>query len=47
MSKPSTSASTNAPAPEQIQQQYNRFKNELQAVATKIGELEEDIDEHK
>ncbi|KAJ9122176.1 hypothetical protein QFC24_004405 [Naganishia onofrii] len=34
------------PAPAEIQAQYNRFKNELQALASKIGELENDIEEH-
>lgn len=35
------------PAPADIQAQYNRFKNELQAIASKIGELESDIEEHE
>jgi prefoldin subunit 2 len=35
------------PAPAEIQAQYNRFKNELQALASKIGELENDIEEHE
>lgn len=35
------------PAPADIQAQYNRFKNELQAIASKIGELENDIEEHE
>ncbi|KAJ9116626.1 hypothetical protein QFC20_000559 [Naganishia adeliensis] len=34
------------PAPADIQAQYNRYKNELQAIASKIGELENDIEEH-
>jgi prefoldin subunit 2 len=35
------------PAPADIQAQYNRYKNELQAIASKIGELESDIEEHE
>jgi prefoldin subunit 2 len=35
------------PAPADIQAQYNRYKNELQAIASKIGELENDIEEHE
>lgn len=35
------------PAPAEIQQQYNRFKSDLQTLAKKIGELENDVDEHQ
>lgn len=46
--KPKMSAKSEAaPAPAEIQAQYNRFKNELQALASKIGELENDIEEHE
>jgi prefoldin subunit 2 len=34
------------PAPAEINQQYSKFKNDLQALAQKIGELESDVDEH-
>ncbi|TFK85444.1 Prefoldin beta-like protein, partial [Polyporus arcularius HHB13444] len=30
----------------EIQQQYNRYQNELQALAGKIGELEQEAEEH-
>ncbi|EJF62381.1 Prefoldin beta-like protein [Dichomitus squalens LYAD-421 SS1] len=29
-----------------IQQQYNRFQNDLQTLASKIGELEQEAEEH-
>ncbi|RDX53871.1 Prefoldin beta-like protein [Lentinus brumalis] len=31
---------------QEIQQQYNRYQNELQALAGKIGELEQEAEEH-
>ncbi|KAI0720341.1 Prefoldin beta-like protein [Cerioporus squamosus] len=31
---------------QEIQQQYNRYQNELQALASKIGELEQEAEEH-
>ncbi|PCH40855.1 Prefoldin beta-like protein [Wolfiporia cocos MD-104 SS10] len=37
------------PAPittQEIQQNYNRFQNELQTLASKIGELEQEAEEH-
>ncbi|KAL1946478.1 hypothetical protein VTO73DRAFT_14582 [Trametes versicolor] len=34
------------PSAQELQQQYNRLQNELQALASKIGELEQEAEEH-
>ncbi|KAI9252327.1 Prefoldin beta-like protein [Phascolomyces articulosus] len=39
--------SSKRPSDAEIQQQYNKYKNELQQVAQKIGELESEVEEHK
>ncbi|KAG6821498.1 hypothetical protein H0H93_000006 [Arthromyces matolae] len=43
-----TKAKTKAPSlsDQEIQQTYNRVQNEMQALAGKIGELEQQADEH-
>ncbi|KAI8146764.1 Prefoldin beta-like protein [Fennellomyces sp. T-0311] len=35
------------PSEAEITQQYNKYKNELQQLAQKIGELESEVEEHK
>ncbi|KAI8096510.1 Prefoldin beta-like protein [Halteromyces radiatus] len=35
------------PSEAELQQQYNQYKNELQSMAQKIGELESEVEEHK
>ncbi len=40
------SVAKGTPAPADINAQYSKFKNDLQALAQKIGELEGDVDEH-
>ncbi|CAO3589170.1 unnamed protein product [Absidia cylindrospora] len=39
--------SSKKPSEAELQQQYNQYKNELQAMAQKIGELESEVEEHK
>ncbi|KAI7852205.1 Prefoldin beta-like protein [Circinella umbellata] len=39
--------SSKKPTEAEITQQYNKYKNELQQVAQKIGELESEVEEHK
>lgn len=50
MSTPKTKAKAKAKAPQlsdqEIQQTYSRFQNELQTLAGKIGELEQEAEEH-
>ncbi|KAI0638401.1 Prefoldin beta-like protein [Trametes polyzona] len=45
-SKPKSKPSQPKPSAQELQQQYNRLQSELQALATKIGELEQDAEEH-
>ncbi|KAF9448245.1 Prefoldin [Macrolepiota fuliginosa MF-IS2] len=47
-SSSSTKAKSNLPSltPQEIQQNFLRMQNELQALAGKIGELEQEADEH-
>ncbi|KAI0722767.1 Prefoldin beta-like protein [Earliella scabrosa] len=45
-SKTKSKAAQPRPSAQEIQQQYNRFQNELQALASKIGELEQEAEEH-
>ncbi|RPD66943.1 Prefoldin beta-like protein [Lentinus tigrinus ALCF2SS1-7] len=47
----SSKAKSKAAAPpklstQEIQQQYNRYQNDLQTLASKIGELEQEAEEH-
>lgn len=50
MSTPKAKAKAKAKAPQlsdqEIQQTYSRFQNELQTLAGKIGELEQEAEEH-
>ncbi|KAI0751020.1 Prefoldin beta-like protein [Daedaleopsis nitida] len=48
MSSSKTASGSTKPVPstQEIQQQYNRFQNDIQALATKIGELEQEAEEH-
>ncbi|KAG0165447.1 hypothetical protein DFQ28_008996 [Apophysomyces sp. BC1034] len=39
--------STSKSAEAELTQQYNQYKNELQTIAQKIGELESEVEEHK
>ncbi|KAL1931860.1 hypothetical protein VTP01DRAFT_8916 [Rhizomucor pusillus] len=39
--------SSKKPTEAELTQQYNKYKNELQQLAQKIGELESEIEEHK
>lgn len=41
------SSSSKKPSEAEITQQYNKFKNELQQLAQKVGELESEVEEHK
>ncbi|KAI0772141.1 Prefoldin beta-like protein [Trametes elegans] len=45
-SKATSKAAQPRPSPQELQQQYNRYQNELQALASKIGELEQEAEEH-
>ncbi|KAG2185903.1 hypothetical protein INT43_002341 [Umbelopsis isabellina] len=42
-----SSSSNKKPNEAEITQQYNQYKSELQSIASKIGELESEIEEHK
>ncbi|KAI0660774.1 Prefoldin beta-like protein [Cubamyces menziesii] len=44
--KPKSKASQPRPSPQELQQQYNRYQSELQTLASKIGELEQEAEEH-
>ncbi|KAI6152252.1 Prefoldin beta-like protein, partial [Pisolithus tinctorius] len=48
MSTPKAKAKAKAPqlSDQDIQQTYSRFQNELQSIAGKIGELEQEAEEH-
>ncbi|KAI8978956.1 Prefoldin beta-like protein [Pilobolus umbonatus] len=39
--------STKKPSDAELTQKYNQYKNELQQLAQKIGELESEVEEHK
>ncbi|KAI9307643.1 Prefoldin beta-like protein [Cunninghamella echinulata] len=39
--------SNKKPTEAELTQQYNQYKNELQSMAQKIGELESEVEEHK
>ncbi|ORX59009.1 Prefoldin beta-like protein [Hesseltinella vesiculosa] len=39
--------SNKKPTDAELTQQYNQYKNELQSLAQKIGELESEVEEHK
>ncbi|CAO3635816.1 unnamed protein product [Cunninghamella blakesleeana] len=39
--------SSKKPSEAELTQQYNQYKNELQSMAQKIGELESEVEEHK
>ncbi|KAJ8653639.1 hypothetical protein O0I10_010676 [Lichtheimia ornata] len=41
------SSSSKKPSEAEITQQYNKYKNELQQLAQKVGELESEVEEHK
>ncbi|KAI9000801.1 Prefoldin beta-like protein [Trametes punicea] len=43
---PSPKASQARPSAQELQQQYNRYQSELQTLASKIGELEQEAEEH-
>ncbi|KAI0375879.1 Prefoldin beta-like protein [Pilatotrama ljubarskyi] len=45
-SKPKAKASQPKPSAQELQQQYNRYQSELQTLASKIGELEQEAEEH-
>ncbi|KAM5535478.1 hypothetical protein V8D89_010815 [Ganoderma adspersum] len=45
-SKTKSKAPQPKPSAQEIQQQYNRFQNDLQTLASKIGELEQEAEEH-
>ncbi|TFK99189.1 Prefoldin [Pterulicium gracile] len=42
----SSSKSKSQPSEQEIKQQFQQFQTELQGMASKIGELEQDSDEH-
>ncbi|KAI9283603.1 Prefoldin beta-like protein [Umbelopsis sp. AD052] len=43
----SSSSANKKPSEADITNQYNQFKSELQSIASKIGELESEVEEHK
>ncbi|KAI9068504.1 Prefoldin beta-like protein [Trametes sanguinea] len=45
-SKPKGKASQSRPSAQELQQQYNRYQSDLQTLASKIGELEQEAEEH-